>query len=82
MEKKSKIIAIAVIVILSIALFFPALYAVGYFPQVSAAASSTVVENVFVDIDSDGDLDLLLEGQVIFNSPLSARSSSDQSPDQ
>jgi len=41
----------------------------GYFLLVTTEVSTVMVENIFVDIDNDGDLDLLVSGEVVINEP-------------
>jgi len=41
----------------------------GYFLLGTTEVSTVMVKNVFVDIDNDGDLDLLVSGEVVINEP-------------
>lgn len=62
-KTKAKAIAVAVIIIIGVALMtFSALYE----PQ-STAANCVEMADVFVDIDHDGDIDLLVRGCVTIN---------------
>ncbi len=71
MSKNTKaILALMVILIAAAGLFVYYLASVGF---ASAKPEVTHVERIFVDVDGDGQLDLLLEGDVIFNSGPLAR---------
>lgn len=53
--------------------------ACGVYLQVYTTEVSTVmVENIFVDIDNDGDLDLLVSGEVVVNEPPFTETATDE----
>lgn len=66
---KPKLIALLVILIAALFVAAYGLWAMGIIG--AQAAAGELVQNVFVDINGDGQLDLLLTGEVIYNSPLS-----------
>jgi len=60
------------LIILVIGLVIIAAAVMGYFaiPQLSASAlDAQSVQQIFIDIDGDGALDLLVRGEVVFNIP-------------
>lgn len=68
---KSKLIALLVILIAALFVAAYGLWAMGIIG--AQAAAGEPVQNVFVDVNGDGALDLLLTGEVIYNVPLSAQ---------
>lgn len=71
MKDKLRMFAILVTLIVTIVLGIYILGASGYLAPTNASAAS--VQNVFVDIDGDGQLDLLVKGEVIYNNPLASQ---------
>jgi hypothetical protein len=68
---KTKIFAIFVILVIALVWAGYLAYTSGFVTPTNAKAAS--VSNVFVDVDGDGALDLIVEGSVIFNDPLALR---------
>lgn len=66
---KQKLIALLVILVCAVFMVAYGLWAMGIIGAQAAAGEH--VQNVFVDVNGDGQLDLLLTGEVIYNSPLS-----------
>jgi hypothetical protein len=64
-EKFSKLILIALAVVVILGLALAALWVTGQSPDVNPVQ----VQSVFLDINQDGNTDLLVKGWVIFNSP-------------
>jgi len=65
-SNKTTIIIMAAVVLLVLALAGTGLY---YVDGRGSAPASSQVSNVFLDVDGDGNIDLLVSGEVIFNVP-------------
>lgn len=65
METKTKVILIAVVLIIAVVIIGGGSYLEYYTSEVS----TVTVQNIFVDVDNDGDLDLLVLGEVVINNP-------------
>lgn len=74
MDKTAKVAIVLVVVGLII-------FAAGtYFQLFATEVNTVIVENLFVDVDNDGDLDLLVSGEVVINDPPLTRNDPNELP--